>query len=180
MDEGKTLAEAVAEERGTTVITDEEITTDPIEEVREKLGIGEGIDPLTAFLEADRSATPTKQVHIKRLNTDVTVEAIMDSKEYERLVDRCTMIIKGRRGGRRQEIDGVRLVKLTIAEYTVNPPFHPKRGREAFEKLAAHYGTTDPEALVERALLIGERDLLSDTIMQLSGFDDELEDTAGN
>jgi hypothetical protein len=179
--EGLTVAEALAQERGSeaeVVEVDEEAS--PAEEVRESLGIGEGLDPLSAFLAVDTSKPPTEDVHLARLGIKVTVQAITDDKEYEQLVDRCTLYVKNRRGGgRTKELDGRRLSKLTVAGFTVNPAFHPKNGKQQFDQLAKKYGTNDPEILVERALLIGEIDLLAERILTISGFDDELE-VAGN
>lgn len=174
--DGMTVSEALDEMNEVEV--DAEQT--PLEAVRAELNVGEGVDPLSAFLDVDTSEPPTDTVPLRRLGIEVTVQAITDDREYERMVDRCTTYVKNRRGGgRTKELDGRRLSKLTVAQFTVNPPFHPKNGKAGFDALAQKYGTDDPELLVERALLIGEIDAIADRILTISGFDDEYE-VAGN
>lgn len=181
-DEGKTIHEVLAESEGDDALPPD-ISTDveptPMDEVRDELGIGDGVDPVAALLDAPEEA-PKDRVFIKRLKAWFVVEAIQDDKAYDRIVDRCTSYVKNRRGsGRTREVDGRRLTRLTVAHYTISPAFHPDRGRAEFDKLATKYGTKEPEVLVDRALLMGEVDALSDMIMTISGFEDELE-TAGN
>ncbi len=180
MEEEPTIEELV---RGTTDsdrAPDEADEPTPLEEVRDQLNIGEGVDPLAALLGTDDGSPPTQEVFIKRLNARFIVEAITDDKVYDRMVDRCTHYVKGRRGqGRTKELDTRRLGKLTVAEYTVSPPFTRKRGSAAFDQLAEKYGVGEPEDIVGKALYIGEIDLLADVIMTLSGFDDDIE-VSGN
>lgn len=182
--EGLTVADAIAKERSkdNDVVLDEVVVDEPVlpmDEVREELGIGEAVDPISALLDAPEEA-PTSRVFIKRLNAWFDIEAITDDRAYDRIVDRCTKIVKNRRGGSRsRELDSRRLARLTVATYTVNPAFSPGRDVKGYEKLAARYGTNEPEDLVDRALLMGEIDLITDAIMSLSGFEDEVE-TAGN
>ncbi len=163
-------------------IVDEPVT--PMDELREELAIGVGVDPVAALLDAPVEA-PTDEVFIRRLGASFTVEAILDDKAYDKIVERCTKRVRNRRGGgSTREVDGRRLSRLTLAEYTVKPAFSMKRATEtgteaAFELMVEKYGTRDPEDLVGRALLLGEIDMVTDRIMTISGFEDELE-TAGN
>lgn len=175
MEEGQTIEEALRGEEESEV---QVIGKDPMDAVREALNIGEGVDPITALLEAPKEA-PEDKVYIPRLKAWFTVEAILDDKLYDQLVERCTKLVKQRRGGTRREVDGRRLARLTVAEFTVNPPFKSARGQEGHDALAAKYGTREPEDLVARALLIGEIDKIAEKILDLSGFEDEV-DTAGN
>lgn len=151
----------------------------PLEAVRAELKIGDNVDPLAALLDAS-DEPPTEDVFIRRLGTYFTVQAITDDKVYEKLTERCTIYVKNRRGaGRTKEIDGRRLARLTVAEYTMSPVFTRRIDPARFQALADRYGTEEPEDLVDAALLMGEIDLLADKILTISGFDDELE-TAGN
>jgi hypothetical protein len=180
MDEGQTIDEMISDSNAVgDSSSEQDEERSPIEEVRDELGIGEGVDPLAALLDTDDVA-PTDRVFIRRLNAWFTIEAITDDKVYDRMTDRCTHYVKGRRGtGRQKELDTRRLGKLTVAEYTISPPFTRKRGAAEFDQLAEKYGTSEPEDIVGKALYIGEIDLLVDKIMTLSGFDDEIE-VAGN
>ncbi len=185
MDDGQTIDEAIAADQGDAV---DEIEIDApvseMDEVRGELGIGEGVDPVAALLEAPMEA-PTQHVYLRRLSTYFDVEAILDDRAYDKIVERCTRYVRNRRGGgRTREVDGRRLSRLTVAEYTVAPAFSAKRAADTsseskFEAMAEKFGTREPEDLVDRALLMGEIDLLADAILTLSGFEDELE-TAGN
>lgn len=158
-------------------IIDEIAEIDPLDEVLAAVGVGEGVDPVDALISAPR-VVDTDTVTLKRLNAVFTVQAIDDDRKYDKLVERCTSIVRNRRGGgRSREVDGRRLAKLTVVEYTVYPGFKPSR--KGYEKLAERYGVTDPEALVSEALYIGEIDALADKILDISGFDDDL-DNAGN
>lgn len=170
--------DAVSDDISVPEVIDPEAEVSPMEDLREEMSIGDGVDPVAALLSVDPDQAPTATVPIKRLNTVFTVQAIMDDREYDKLVERCSTFVRNRRGGgRNREIDGRRLSKLTIAEYTVNPGFKP--GRPGYEKLAEKFGSQEPEILVARALLVGEQDLLTDKILTLSGFEDDLE-LAGN
>ncbi len=158
-------------------IIDDSADIDPLDEMLEAVGAGEGVDPIEALISAPR-VVDTDTVKIKRLNALFTVQAIDDDRKYDKLVERCTSIVRNRRGGgRTREVDGRRLAKLTVLEYTVYPGFKP--GRKGYEQLTERYEVTDPEALVSEALYIGEIDALADKILDISGFDDDL-DNAGN
>jgi len=182
-DEGKTVDEILAAARADDEVRTPDIeidaTVSELDEVREELGIGENVDPLQALLNAP-DEPETQDVFIRRLKTTFTVQAILDDKEYDNIVERCSYYVKNRRGaGRTREVDGRRLGRLTVATYTINPSFHPKHGQEQFDQLAERYHTREPEDIVNKALLMGEVDLLADAIMTISGFDDEVA-TAGN
>lgn len=158
-------------------IIDESAEIDPLDEMMQAVGAGEGVDPIEALISAPR-VVDTDTVKIKRLNASFVVQAIDDDRKYDKLVERCTSIVRNRRGGgRTREVDGRRLAKLTVLEYTVYPGFKP--GRKGYEQLTERYEVTDPEALVSEALYIGEIDALADKILDISGFDDDL-DNAGN
>lgn len=180
-NEGRTITEVIeegrlSEDEPELEFIDEEPS--PAEEVQAMLNIGEGVDPLEAVLGSDGLQIIDK-VFIRRLKSWFEIVAIADSEEYEELVKRCTHEKRTRRGGARKELDSLRLARLTVVNYTLQPAFHPRRSTEGFAQLADKYKTTEPETIVQRALLIGEIDMLSEAILTLSGFDDEVE-TAGN
>ncbi len=177
-NEGKTIDEVIAEAAADGVeFVDEEPT--PAEELRGVLNIGEGVDPLEAVLGADGLSEITDKVYIRRLDSWFEIVAIANSEEYEELVKRCTEETRTRRGGQRKELDSLRLARLTVVNYTLQPAFHPRISAEGFAKLAEKHNTPEPETIVQRTLLIGEIDMISEAILTLSGFDDEVE-TAGN
>jgi len=177
--EGMTMDEAIKADSEITEVIDADAEITEMDEVRAELGIGETVDPVAALLDAPSEA-PTETVTIKRLNTKFVIQAITDDKAYDRIVEQCTSYVRNRRGGgRTREVDGRRLARLTVAEYTLSPPFKAKNGVDAYEALAAKFGAKEPDTLVDRALLMGEVDLLAEHILALSGFDDEVE-MAGN
>lgn len=166
-------------------MTDDEYEAlEPIEKVRTDLDIDENVDPLKALLSVDKNEI-TAEYPISRLKTKFTVRAISDDNEYEKMMDRCTQRIPRRGRPPQEKLDVRKLARLVVASYVTAPAFDPRVDRDSFVKLATHYGfadpeNTDPEKLVSRALLPGEIDALSDFILRLSGFDDELVNTAGN
>lgn len=176
--DGMTIDEVLKAEGDEPEVKADAETTE-LDDVREELGIGTTVDPISALLDAPAEA-PTDTVPISRLGTKFVIVAITDDKAYDRLVDQCTSYVKNRRGaGRTREVDGRRLARLTVAEYCTSPPFKAKYGADGYEALAAKFGTKEPDTLVDRALLMGEIDLINERILTLSGFDDDLT-VAGN
>lgn len=154
-----------------------EVVEDPTSQIEEELNIAPGVDPLKAFLEVDTSTPPTAKVRIPRLDTEVTIMAITDSRKHERMVQKCQREYKVR-GMRREELDGDRLSKMMVAEYTIWPAFRAGHGAEedrSFKELSEKYGTRVPDVLVERVLFPGEIQKVADAIMELGGFDTERE-----
>ena len=164
-------------------LTDAEYASlDPVEKAREDLRISDDVDPLTALLRAEDKEDITDVFRIPRLGVSFVVRPIADDREYDKLVERCTILQKRRGGSRYRELDGRRLARLIVAAYTVTPPFNAQVDEAGFQKMVARFGTEEPESLVAKALLPGEIDALSDHILTLSGFSDEVAgvDTAGN
>lgn len=143
--------------------------------------VGPGsLDPLAALLDWDTSKPIQDRWYSRRLKAWFTYEAFHDDRDYERVVERATRYVKRRGGGRQREIDNRQLSKLVVIERVVDPVFSPQHGQAKFQRLAAKYGSEDPEVLVGRALLPGEIDQLAEKILELSGYDDDLEEAAGN
>ena len=184
LPEGTTVAEGIAHMKNQSQPgrewweePEDEGEEDSPESVQDELNIGRGVDPLRAFLDVDRSKPPTAAIRIPRLDTQVTVMAITDSRKHERMVQHCQKEYKVR-GQRREELDADKLAKMLVAEYTLWPPFRKGLGVDedrAFKKMAKKYGIEVPEILVERALYPGEIQKLADAIMELGGFDTERE-----
>ncbi|MDE0554492.1 MAG: hypothetical protein OXI24_09780 [Candidatus Poribacteria bacterium] len=114
--DGTSLAAGVAKIRGDRPAPvkdfwerdDVEAVDDPVSEIEEALNISKSADPLAAFLDVDPAKPPTAQVRIPRLDTEVTIMAITDSRKHERMVQRCQREYKVR-GQRREELDTDRL-----------------------------------------------------------------------
>jgi hypothetical protein len=161
-----------------TIELDEEASD--LEKVRHAVGASEADDPLRALLAVDVAAPLEDVWYSKRLKTNFTLRGFRDDKEYEQIVERATRYVKRRGGGRQREVDGRRLSRLLVMEGVVAPPLSAKHGREGYEALLQKYGALDSEELIGKALLPGEVDQIAEKIMELSGFDDDLEVVAGN
>lgn len=157
-------------------VVDDDSPLTPLEEVAEEIGAGPGVDPLEALLGIAPNTDITDEVTIERLGTVFTIKAIPDDEEYEKLQERCTDTIRRRRGIPQEKLNWPKFRRTLVAEYTLDPPFHPKYDDAGYRKLAEHHGATDPTDLVRRALLPGEVDLVADRILQLSGFGDPQSD----
>lgn len=151
-----------------------------LEQARGLIGASEVENPLTALLNWDHTKPIQDVWHSRRFGVDFVYEAFTDDQAYDAIVERATRYVKRRSGPRQREIDNRKLSKLVVLEGVVSPPLSPHRDREAFQQLAAKYGSEDPEVLVGRILLPGEIDLLAEKILTLSGYEDDLETAAGN
>jgi hypothetical protein len=152
----------------------------PLEKVRADLGTSEADDPLKALLGVDTTAPIEDTWFSKRLKVTFTVRGFRDDSEYDAVVEQATRYVRRRGGNRQREVDGRKLSRLLVIEGVVNPPFSPKHGSEGYQALLAKYGAIDSEQLIGKALLPGEVDQLAEKVMELSGFDDDLETVAGN
>lgn len=148
------------------------------EKARALVGASELEDPVKALLATDPTTAPQDVWFCKRLGVEFLVEGFNDDTEYDRVVKRATDMVKRKGGGRVKEVDGRRLARLVVVEGCVNPSF--KQGSDSFRQLSEKFGVIDSESLVGRALLPGEIEAVAEKILQLSGFDDDLEEVAGN
>lgn len=111
----------------------------------------------------------TKDVYMKRFKKYFTVKAI-SSEEYSKLENRCKYPVKNTRTHRLEEkIDQDKLANLLILTACVKPDWSNK-------KLLEKYGTSEPTTVIKKRLFIGEINELSNAIMEISGFDDGLEE----
>lgn len=157
---------------------DEEATE--LDKARAAVGASEYDDPLAVLLAVDTSQPITERFPVKRLKTEFTIQGISDDEAYEKLVERATSFVRRRGGARQREVDGRKLSRLLVIAGVVSPPFSPENGRDGFEALKKKYGALDSEDLVAKALLPGEVDRIAEKVLELSGFEDELEEAAGN
>lgn len=173
----------------------------PVDQAREILGAGPDLDPLDVLLAEDKSSLLDTYVATRVLSDgskrriEFLVRPIPDDAEYDRIIQRCTTHLKRQRGGSSRDLDVRRLARLVVAGYTVNPVFDLQaveasntelsdevraQGRASHARLVAKFSEDDPESLVREVLLPGEIDGMSDKILTLSGFTDEVVDAAGN
>ena len=133
-------------------------------------------ETLDAFLAVEPFAAPRKEVYVRRLDANVTIEAVLDTRLYDRLRHQCTKRVKIRGRWEDDEVDFRRFSRLIVANWCVWPPLRKGRGTQedaAWAKLCELHKTEEPDVLVSRVFLMGEVELVADEIMTLSGFDDE-------
>lgn len=111
----------------------------------------------------------TKQVYMKRFGAYFTVKAI-SSEEYSRLEKRCKYPVKNARTHQIEEkTNQDMLSNLLILAACTKPDWNNP-------KLLAKYSTDDPARVIRKRLYIGEISQLTEAIMDVSGFDDGLEE----
>lgn len=172
----------VTEEDGAevTILDEEASDLEKAQEAVESV-VGSGAsDPVRALLDWDTSKPIEDTWTSKRLQATFTYQAFHDDQDYENVVERATRYVRRKGGGRQKEIDNRRLSKLIVIDRVTNPAFSPHVDASTFRLLAEKYKSEEPEVLVGRALLPGEIDQLAERILELSGYDDDLEEAAGN
>lgn len=126
---------------------------------------------LRAFLDRAEKP-PEKEIRLKRLGVKLVLRGLWD-KEVDQLRERCETSRKDRRTGRIvKDIDIQQLANEMIVAATTNFNW-------GTDKLLMAYKASSPAAVVERALMAGEKDYLFNAIQELSGFEDDF-DTAKN
>lgn len=126
------------------------------------------MDALQALLGADTDIK--EQVYIKRLNTYFTVKAI-DNDTSDEIKEEATRYV-GTGANRRKELDESKLNTLLVAKAVVD-----ENGESLFKnsKLLEKYGAKTSEECVRKALVAGEIATLVKAIMDISGFDNDVE-----
>lgn len=120
---------------------------------------------LQRLLEAD--SVPEKTAIISRLGIPVTLRGLTGKQVYairERSTER-----KERRGKITERLDEELFNTALIAAATVKPNWGDS-------KLLAKYKASSPEEVIKRILLAGELDALGEAVLDLSGFNTDLED----
>lgn len=120
---------------------------------------------LQRLLEADE--VPQRTVMIKRLQIPVKLQGLTGKQVYS-IRERCTER-KERRGKVTERLDEEQFNVGLIATSTLSPNWGDP-------KLIAKYKASGPEEVIKRLLLAGELDALGDIVLDLSGFNNDLED----
>lgn len=123
-------------------------------------------DLLNALLGTED--TVTKQIFMPRFKSYFTIKSI-SSDDYARLEERCKYPVKNKRTHQIEEkVDQEKLTLMIINEACVKPNWSDP-------KLLQKYQTNDPCTVIKKRLLIGEQSTLSGSILDISGFNDDIE-----
>lgn len=123
------------------------------------------INPLDALLASDMKQE--KQVYIKRLNTYFTIRGL-DGEEFKDCRNEATFYT-GSGKNRKPDVDQNILNVALVSKACVNPDF---KDAKVLEKFKAKTGAD----AVAKALLAGESLTLMKEIMQISGFDNDIDE----
>lgn len=110
---------------------------------------------------------PERTYMIDRLGIPVTLKGLSE-REIQRIRRECT-IERKHRGQRIKELNEEEFNAALIEAATVSPNWSDKR-------LLSNLKLSSGREVVKRKLLAGEMMALADKVMELSGFDDELEE----
>lgn len=99
----------------------------------------------------------------------------LTQEENDALIKRSTRTLKDRNGPARERLDNIEYTRRLVVAATVEPDFSSK-------ELCDAYSVMDPLLVPGKMLLPGEYQKLTETIMELSGFNDAgaVEDEAKN
>lgn len=120
---------------------------------------------LQRLLDAD--TVPEKTVKLERLGIPVVIRGLTGKQVFS-IRERCTER-KEKRGRTTERLDEEQFNTALIAAATVTPNWGDSR-------LLAKYKASGPEEVVKRILLAGELSALGDVVLDLSGFNTELEE----
>lgn len=144
------------------------------EEVLEKNGKGGNVelDAMEVLLDVSSRQSITEEIVLKRRgkgNFKVKIRAI-GGDEYKDIQDQCTTRIRDRKaGGMRSEFDGRKSQKLVVLACVIEPNLTDHSLLAAYKVNA-----TVPEDIIDLAFLPGEVDFLAESILELSGYTDEV------
>lgn len=120
---------------------------------------------LQRLLDAD--SVPEKTVKLDRLGIPVTLQGLTGKQVFS-IRERCTER-KDKKGRVTVQLDEEQFNTALIAVATVKPNWGDS-------KLLAKYRASSPEEVIKRILLAGELSALGDVVLDLSGFNAELEE----
>lgn len=120
---------------------------------------------LQRLLDAD--TVPERTVTLPRLGVPVTLRGLTGKQVFS-LRERCTER-KERRGQVVERLDEEQFNVGLIAAATVTPNWGDP-------KLIAKYQASGPEEVIKRLLLAGELSALGDVVLELSGFNTDLDE----
>lgn len=110
---------------------------------------------------------PERTYAIERLGIQVTLKGLSE-REIQRIRKECTIERKNR-GTRIKELQEEEFNAALIEAATVKPNWGDKR-------LLSSLNLSSGREVIKRKLLGGEMTALGDRVMELSGYDDELEE----
>lgn len=131
-----------------------------------------------------KSEAPKGFYRIKRLNLEIDMQGLMASRVYK-LREQCT--VKEKKKGRVEtDFDEERFNCLLITEATVGLRVVTQEATEKTERKVIEFSgwgdkrlmskMSGPDQVVKRMLLAGELDALGSAILDLSGYNTDLED----
>lgn len=124
-------------------------------------------DDIISILSEERPL-PTRDVSIDRLGFVITLRALTE-KDISTLRKDCTHEKKARGGRKEKVFDDEEFNIALIEKSAINPDFN---GQKLLKALKLSSG----REVIRRKFLAGEMAQLGDHVLELSGFDDELED----
>lgn len=110
---------------------------------------------------------PERTYALDRLGIQITLKGLSE-KEIQRIRKECTTETR-HRGNRTKELNEEEFNAALIEKATVKPNWSDKR-------LLTALNLSSGREVIKRRLLAGEMVALGDKVMELSGFDDELEE----
>lgn len=122
---------------------------------------------ITALLAADSESLPTITVPLKRLGIPVKLKALT-GKQVSRVRSFNTRTVKTKQGPK-DVTDNEGFMVGLIALASVNVPWGDP-------KLIEKHKASSAEEVIKRTLLAGEISLLGEAVLDVSGFNVELED----
>jgi Phage XkdN-like tail assembly chaperone protein, TAC len=120
---------------------------------------------LEALLGSDINVE--QEVPIKRLGASLRVKAIA-GEQLTAIQEQCTHYV-GKGANQTKQLDETKFGKLLISTACVSPNFGDSRLLEKF-------GAIDAADCVQKALLAGEIAKLTSTVMEISGFDNDIDE----
>lgn len=148
--------------------------SDPEETDDERGLAGRGVDPLDALLDITASVEDiTKTVDVPILPDKKGVAKVipwtlrvLDDDTVDELRDRATKTVKTGRNSRERQTDMKKFSALLVATATVDPNLDEP-------KLRGKFGSMESYKLLRKLILPGTITKLADTVMELSGYDDD-------
>ena len=135
-----------------------EVTEEELVEMTEEDIINKLLEP---------TDVPERTYLLDRLGIQVTLKGLSE-KEIQRIRKECTVETK-HRGQRIKELNEEEFNAALIEKATVKPNWGDKR-------LLSAMNLSSGREVIKRKLLAGEMMSLGDKVMELSGFDEELEE----
>lgn len=110
---------------------------------------------------------PQATYFIERLGIPVTLKGLSE-REINRIKKECTYEVKERRGKKTKELDDEEFNAALIEAATVSPNWNNERLLNALK-------ASDGRQVIKKKFLAGETSSMGDKVLELSGFDDDLE-----